>query len=320
MIINIITAAVFSGTAILMACLGEILTERSGNLNLGVEGIMYVGAVAGLAGAVQSDYSGLPAAVSVAAGCMASLLAGTLMSFVYAFQTVTMRVNQNVVGLSMTILGTGLGNYCGELLSQDHGGYVSVGDAVTKAIMTQPFQKLSEIPVIGDLFFSYNWFLYVTLAVAVLMYFYLRKTRTGINLRTVGENPAAADVSGISVTLYRYTATLIGGALCGLAGMYMSMVIDSGVWIHNCVNGYGWLAVALVIFSAWNPLRAIPCSLLFGMLMILRLYISIPGISPYIYDMSPYIATCVIIVINSIRKRYSGEPAALGKNYFREER
>ena len=162
---------------------------------------------------------------------------------------------------------------------------------------------------------------YFSLAAALATFFIIKKTKIGLKLTAVGENPYAADAAGVSVTKYRYIASVIGGALCGLAGMYMCMVTNSGVWVHGCISGYGWLAVALVIFSAWNPLKSIFCSIIFGALMIMRLYIAIPGLNPFIYDMCPYIVTSIVIIITSIRKTGKDHiPESLGENYYREER
>ena len=257
------------------------------------------------------------AAVSFIAGA----LSGMITSALFGFMTISLRVNQNVVGLIITIMGTGIGNFFGELMGQGAGGYISVTDE-TKAVFSGiHIPGLSFVPVIGGLLFSYNGMVYFSLAAALAFFFIIKKTKIGLKLTAVGENPYAADAVGVSVTKYRYIASVIGGALCGLAGMYMCMVTNSGVWVHGCISGYGWLAVALVIFSAWNPLKSIFCSIIFGALMIMRLYIAIPGLNPFIYDMCPYIVTSIVIIITSIRKTGKDHiPESLGENYYREER
>jgi simple sugar transport system permease protein len=162
---------------------------------------------------------------------------------------------------------------------------------------------------------------YFAIALALAMFWFFKKTRFGLNLVAVGEDPAAADAAGINVTKYRYLATVIGGGICGIGGMYMSMVTTSGVWVHGCVTGYGWLAVALVIFATWSPLRGILVAVIFGGLMIMRMYISIPGLPAQIYDMVPYLATILVLIITSVRQsKEHAMPAGCGLNYFREDR
>ena len=257
------------------------------------------------------------AAVSFIAGASSGMITSAL----FGFMTISLRVNQNVVGLIITIMGTGIGNFFGELMGQGAGGYISVTDE-TKAVFSGiHIPGLSSVPVIGELLFSYNGMVYFSLAAALAAFFIIKKTKIGLKLTAVGENPYAADAAGVSVTKYRYIASVIGGTLCGLAGMYMCMVTNSGVWVHGCISGYGWLAVALVIFSAWNPLKSIFCSIIFGALMIMRLYIAIPGLNPFIYDMCPYIVTSIVIIITSIRKTGKDHiPESLGENYYRKER
>lgn len=321
MIINFLIAAVLAGAPLVLATVGEIITEKSGNINLGVEGTMYIGAVASLAGAVAAEKLGLSGFGAAAVSFIAGALSGMITSALFGFMTISLRVNQNVVGLIITIMGTGIGNFFGELMGQGAGGYISVTDE-TKAVFSGiHIPGLSSVPVIGELLFSYNGMVYFSLAAALAAFFIIKKTKIGLKLTAVGENPYAADAAGVSVTKYRYIASVIGGALCGLAGMYMCMVTNSGVWVHCCISGYGWLAVALVIFSAWNPLKSIFCSIIFGALMIMRLYIAIPGLNPFIYDMCPYIVTSIVIIITSIRKTGKDHiPESLGENYYREER
>ncbi len=321
-IVNLINAAVLAGAPLLFGTLGEILTEKSGNLNLGVEGMMFMGAVSGLAASMLGEKlfaagSALPVALFAVLG---AFLFGALGALIYSFLTVTLRANQNVTGLTLTIFGAGLANFLGETLAQGSGGYAAVG-AGTKAVFSSlSIPVLSDIPVVGKLLFSYNFLVYLGIAIAVALWWFLKRTRAGLNLRAVGENPATADAAGINVTKYKYLATCIGGGICGVGGMYVSMVTCSGVWVHNCVSGIGWIAVALVIFAAWSPLRALIGSLVFGGLSVMRMYVQI-GIPMEIYDMVPYVATVIVLIITSIRQsKESMQPKSCGINYFREER
>jgi simple sugar transport system permease protein len=324
---TLIVAAVLAGTPLLLGALGEILTERSGNLNLGVEGMMFMGAISGLVGAYVYEQAVLAAgiavvgAVSALVALLVSFVVGAFGALIYGFLTITLRANQNVTGLVLTIFGTGFANFFGEHFGLLAGGYVAVSSVTKQAFAPLYIPFLSDIPVLGQLLFQYNWMVYFALAVALIMALFLFKTRFGLNLRAVGEDPAAADAAGISVEKYRYLATVIGGGICGIGGMYMSMVTTSGVWVHGCVTGYGWLAVALVIFATWSPLRGILVAIVFGGLMILRMYVSIPGLPVQLYEMLPYLATIVVLILTSVRqsKKHS-MPASTGLNYFREER
>jgi len=327
--LNFINMAVLASAPLLLATLGEILTEKSGNLNLGVEGMMFMGAIAGLGAAYHYEQAvtlagGTPSAlIATGIATLAAAGAGALGALIYAFLVVTLRANQNVTGLTLTIFGTGFGNFFGELLGKQAGGFVQVSSATKAMFSNISFGSLSTIPVIGPLLFNYNWLVYFSIIVMFAMAWFLAKSRRGLNLRAVGENPATADAAGINVTLYKYTATVVGGALCGLGGMYISMssTACAGVWVHDCVNGYGWLAVALVIFAMWSPTRAWLCGLVFGALLVVRNYYPIPGLPMQIYAMFPYIATILVLVFVSIRqvKEYA-QPASCGLNYFREER
>jgi simple sugar transport system permease protein len=322
-IVNLFNAAVLAGTPLLFGTLGEILTEKSGNLNLGVEGMMFMGAISGLAGALFyenlfSVSGGIPAAVLAV---VFSFLFGVLGAFIYSFLTVTLRANQNVTGLALTIFGTGFGNFFGDVLAgRSSGGYAAVGASTKAVFQNLRIPYLSEIPYLGKLLFSFNFLVYLGIAIAIVMAVFLNKTRAGLNLRAVGEDPAAADAAGINVTKYKYLATCIGGGICGMGGMYVAMVICSGVWVNNCVSGLGWIAVALVIFATWNPSRALLGSLIFGGLSIMRMYVPL-GIPSQIYDIFPYLATVIVLIATGIRQsKEHSIPKSTGLNYFREER
>ena len=324
---SLFIAAVLAGTPLLLGALGEILTEKAGNLNLGVEGMMFMGAITGLAGSYYYEQAvlakgGEPNGVlSALIALVCSFAAGTLGALIYSFLTITLHANQNVTGLTLTIFGTGFANFFGEFIGQKAGGYVAV-TAATKAAFTKlQIPLLSDIPVLGKLLFQYNWMVYFAIALAIVMAWFFNRSRVGLNLRAVGESPATADAAGIDITKYKYAATIIGGGICGIGGMYMSMVTTSGVWVHGCVSGYGWLAVALVIFATWSPARGVLVALAFGCLTIMRMYVNIPGLPAQIYDMLPYVATILVLVITSMREsKEHAQPKSCGENYFREER
>lgn len=321
-IVNLINAAVLAGAPLLFGTLGEVLTEKAGNLNLGVEGMMFMGAVSGLASSMFAEkLFGEGAALPIMLfAILGAFLFGALGALIYSFLTVTLRANQNVTGLTLSIFGAGLANFLGETLAQSSGGYAAVGAATKSVFSSISIPVLSDIPVLGKLLFSYNFLVYLGVAVAIVLWWFLKRTRPGLNLRAVGENPATADAAGVDVTKVKYFATCIGGGICGIGGMYVSMVTCSGVWVHNCVNGLGWIAVALVIFAAWSPLRALVGSLVFGGLSVMRMYVQI-GIPMEIYDMVPYVATVLVLIVTSIRQRKeSMQPHSCGINYFREER
>lgn len=324
---NLFVAAVLAGTPLLLGALGEILTEKAGNMNLGVEGMMFMGAITGLVSSYYYEQlvmnaGGTPSGfVSALLALATSFIAGAFGALIYSFLTITLRANQNVTGLTLTIFGTGAANFFGEFFAQKAGGYIAVSDVTKKAFINLNLPVLSDIPVLGKLLFQYNWMVYFAVAVAVIMMWFMAKSRVGLNLRAVGESPATADAAGISIEKYKYGATIIGGGICGIGGMYMSMVTTSGVWVHGCVSGYGWLAVALVIFATWSPARAILVSIVFGGLTVMRMYISISWLPTQIYDMIPYVATILVLIFTSMHEnKEHSQPKSCGINYFREER
>jgi simple sugar transport system permease protein len=309
-------AAILASVPLLFGTLGEIITERAGNLNLGVEGMMYMGAVLGFVGGYVTG--------SVPVALLCAFLAGALGALIYAFLTSTLKANQNVTGLTLTIFGTGFANFVGENLIINSPTASAVLPASMKAALSAyaiPF--LSDIPYIGPLFFKHTVFVYLAYAAAVVLGVYLFHTRRGLNLRAVGENPAAADAAGVHVNRVKYAHTLLGGGLCGLGGAYVSLITCGGAWTYNCVNGLGWIAVALVIFASWSPYRAILGALIFGALSVLRLYMpaGILALPPSLFSMVPFVVTAVVLVITSMRRsKERGQPASCGVNYFREER
>ena len=318
-----ILRAIPFGTIIMYGALGETLTEKSGNLNLGVPGIMYLGGFAGFASAwaYENTAANPNSAVSVLIAMSCAILASMAGGLIYAFLTISLRANQNVTGLALTTFGMGVANFFGVFIL--NGASYSAAPIANKAFSAK-IPVLSGLGTVGQILFSYGFLVYAAIALAIVLHWFLTRTRAGLNLRAVGENPATADAAGISVTKYRYLATVIGGAITGLGGLYLVMNAAAGVggaWVHDCIDGYGWLAVALVIFAVWSPKRALWCSLIFGGLACMRYYYPISFIPASIYDIVPYIVTAVVLVFVSLKRSRSNQPPeSLGLSYFREER
>lgn len=316
MLIKFLVAAVGAGTPLLFGTVGEILTEKTGHLNLGVEGMMSIGACIGFMAGYYTDNFFIAILAGAAAGALGALI--------YAVLTVTFMANQNVTGLTLTIFGIGFANFIGIfVLSKSPEGTLKLPEKITAAMRGGNIPALSKLPVVGELLFSYSPFVYIGIAIAVACAWYLNHTKAGLSLKAVGENPGAADAAGIKVTSVKYRNIILGGAICGIGGVYCAMIINGGVWISNNVGGLGWIAVALVIFANWQPAYAIWGSFIFGALRVLKYYIP-QSVLPFpiaFYDMLPFLITALVLVISSMRK--SGRinlPAALGLNYFREER
>ncbi len=316
LLIRFVAAAVAAGTPLLYGTLGEIMTEKAGHLNLGVEGMMSVGACAGFLAGYYTD--------SFALALLAAFAAAAASALIYGVLTVTFMANQNVTGLTLTIFGIGLSNFIGILaLGRSESGTLKLPEGITAQMRGAGLPGLKDIPVAGQLLFSYNAFVYIGAVIAVLLFLYFRKTKSGLNLQAVGHNPEAADAAGIPVTRYKYISILIGGGICGIGGAYCAMIINGGVWVSNNVGGLGWIAVALVIFANWKPLNAIGGSLVFGALRILKFYVpkSVLPLPNAFYDMMPFLITALILVAASMRKKQNlSLPGNLGNHYFREER
>lgn len=297
------------GTHILFAIVGGIICEKVGNTNLGIEGMMLMGAAVGFQVACATENALL--------AVLAAGIAGLVGALIYAVITVTLRGNQVVTGLVLTIFGTGVAGFIGKSVS----GY-SIPAPVINAFKPYDIPVLCDIPIIGKALFSQSIYVQMAIVTAIVAYFYINKTRFGLNLRAVGEDPAAADASGINVTLYKYVHILVGGFLCGIGGAYLSVVFLT-TWQDNVTAGAGWIAVALVIFSTWNPLKAIFAAYLFGMLKGLNFKMQGWGITvpSQILEMLPYIATIVVLIFITLRKKREHQPPkSLGNPYFREER
>ncbi|MBQ8508001.1 MAG: ABC transporter permease [Clostridia bacterium] len=308
--------AIQIGTPFLFATLGGILNEKVGHLNLGLEGMMLMGASFGF---TVAYYTGSPLLAILTAG-----VAGMIGALIYAVVTVTLKGDQTVTGFTITIFGTGLANFFGQSLT----GLI-LPPEFTEAVGTVAIPLLKDIPFLGTALFTQSPYVYMGIILAVLLMVYMKKTRFGLAMRMVGENPAAADASGIPVDLYKYTHIMAGGFLTGLGGAYLSLVYVSR-WMENITAGMGWIAVALIIFSTWNPMKAILGAYLFGILKGLSIKFqgiefSVLGlelsISSQIMDMLPYVMTVLVLVFTTIRHKHGSQaPAALGKPYFREER
>ena len=323
-IITFLQKAITQGIPLLFGANGEILTEKSGNLNLGVPGMMYMGGVAGLIGAFlyESSTAAPIPFVGMLISLICALLGAGLGALVYAVLTISLRANQNVTGLALTTFGMGFGNFFGGSLSKLAGGVGQLSTQVTASAFRAKIPVLCDLPVVGELLFSYGWLTYFSVIMTFVLSWFLFKTRPGLNLRAVGESAATADAAGLNVTAYKYLSTIVGGMMAGLGGLYFVMEYTGGTWVNNGFGDRGWLAVALVIFARWRPLNAIWGSFLFGGLYILYLYI--PGLGrsmQEIFKALPYVVTLVVLVITSLRKKREDQPpAGLGVAYFRESR
>ena len=324
-LVLLLSAAVLNGLPLLYGTVGEILSEKAGNLNLGVEGMMYMGGAMGLGAAFYYEtLSGGHAngLVAVVLAVLFAFLGGAFGAFLYSFLTISLRANQNVTGLALAIFGTGAGQFIGEYMRVNAGGYVAISNELKAVFQNSPFpQVLRDLPVVGPLVFGYNIFVYLGLAITIAMAIFLRRSRAGLCLRAVGESPATADAAGINITRYKYLATVIGGGISAIGGMVYIMTIAGCVWNHEGLAGEGLLAVALVIFCLWRPMNAVWGSVLFGALMILYLRLPIAIIPDQLYKILPYVVTVLVLILVSIRrKREDQPPAAMGLPYFREER
>ena len=326
MIATIIQRAVMQGTPLLFGSTGEILTEKSGHLNLGIPGIMYVGAISGVAGSFLYELGAggqLNPFLAIFIPLICSLTGSALMGLIYCFLTVTLRANQNVTGLALTTFGIGIGNFFGgSLIKLVDTDVPSISLSATSTIFKTQLPFADSLGWFGDIFLSYGFLVYVAIIVALIASHILNKTRIGLHLRAVGESPETADAAGINVTKYKYLATCIGSAIAGLGGLYYVMDYANGVWSNNGFGDRGWLAIALVIFSVWRPSISILGSILFGFLYVIPTYIPNISVSTKIlFEMLPYVVTIIVLVITSIRdKKENQPPAALGLPYFREER
>ena len=319
-IISYLSAAIIQGIPLLYGAVGEILTEKSGNLNLGIPGIMYMGGISGVVGSyIYEQTAENPQTwLLVLIPLLSSLLGSGILSLIYSFLTITLKANQNVTGLALTTLGVGIGNFFGGSLVNLFGNSGSIALPKTAAVYKATFPFMKNV---GDLAHT-GFLLYLAFIIAIIAAVFLKFTRQGLNLRAVGENPATADAAGINVSLYKYLSTCIGGMIAGLGGLYFVLDYTSGSWTNNGFGDRGWLAIAIVIFALWKPNHAILSSIVFGGLYIAC--VKIPGLSASnkeLIKMLPYVVTIIVLVAVSIRKKRENQPPeSLGQSYFREER
>ena len=305
-----LVAGIGLGTPLVFGTVGEILTERSGILNLGVQGIMLFGAVAGFWVTFVTE--------SLWLGVLAALVAGAGLSVIHAFNSVTLRVSQIVSGLALTIFGTGVAVYIGKAGSDPLIGQPS------KAIFEPIFPEgLADLPIVGPLIFGHDALVYLSWVIVAAASYYLFRTRPGLTVRAVGEDPASAEAAGINVSAVRYIHVMIGGALAGLGGAYFSLALVPS-WQDNPIGQAGWISIALVILASWRPWRALWVAYLFGIAGRLNftfqtLEINVPAT---LLDMLPFLLAIIamIALTSGKRARFLGAPAALAIPYFREER
>lgn len=311
-----------------LAALGELLTEKSGSLNLGTPGTMCVGASAGFiavfsyCNAVENPSAVVILLLSLGVAFLASMLMGLL----YGFFTVSLRINQNVVGLVLTIFGCGLAEFLSYYFIESESGNVSCEAAFRVFTAKIPFLS-DRLGWFSDLFFHYGFLLYTTILLTVLLSLFLNRTRAGLHLRAVGENPGTADAAGINVTRYRYLASSLGAGMVGVAGIFCVMEFQNGSWstaVVSSIEAFGWLAVALVIFALWKPLNLLWGSVIFGFCYWAYVYLpEMLGIkvSTDLMRMLPYVITILVLIVVNLRKSKENQgPASLGLSYFREER
>ena len=302
-IISVAQRTLVAGTPLLLGTIGEIICERSGILNLGVEGVMSIGAVTAF---IVTFYTNSPWL-----GLYAAVLAGMLISLVHAFASITLQSNQVVSGLALTMLGLGISGLAGKPY---------VGKPLVVKMQTFPIPVLSDIPFVGPIFFSQSPFFYMAILLAVAAWFTLEHTRIGIKIRSTGENPKATEAQGIHVSWIRYACVLAGGAFSGMAGAHLS-VSYSKSWIEGMTAGRGWIVIALTIFALWNPTRAIIGAFLFGGIFVLQYLLQPLGVSPNFLAMLPYLTTlAVLLIIGLGDRRKLNAPAMLGEPYKRGER
>ena len=270
-IASFIKAAIIQGIPLLFGATGEIITEKSGNLNLGIPGIMYMGGISGIIGGYLYERStDAPiAALCILIPLLSSLVGSTLMALIYSFLTITLRANQNVTGLALTTMGVGIGNFFGGSLLSFFGESGSISLLTTGKCFKASLPFASKLGLFGDTFLSFGFLAYLAIIIALVASWYLNRTRSGLSLRAVGENPATADAAGVNVTLYKYLATCIGGAIAGLGGLYFVMDYTGGAWTNDGFGDRGWLAIAIVIFALWRPKSGILRSFVFGGLYII---------------------------------------------------
>lgn len=302
-IISVVQRTLVAGTPLLLGTVGEIISERSGILNLGVEGVMAVGAVTAF---IVTHHTGNPWL-----GLCAAIVAGMLISIVHAFASVSLQSNQVVSGLALTMLGLGLAGLLGKPY---------VGKPLSIKINAMPIPFLSDIPIVGPVLFNQSPFFYLAILLAIGVWFMLEHTLLGIRIRSAGENPKATETQGVNVSLIRYLSVLAAGGFSAMAGAHLSISYSKS-WIEGMTAGRGWIVIALTIFALWNPLRAVFGAFLFGGIFVLQYMLQPLGISPNFLAMLPYLATLLVLLVGGLRdSRRLNAPAMLAEPYRRGER
>ena len=325
-VVAFIPRAVQQAVPLMLGSTGETITEKSGNLNLGIPGVMYVGAICGVIGSFFYEQgNNFNSFLGIFIPMVCCLIGSLLMGLLYCVLTVTLRANQNVTGLAMTTFGVGIGNFFGgSLIKIANSDVPSIALSKTSIAFSKTLPFADKCGWFGAMFLSYGFLAYLAIIISLMASYVFKHTRIGLHLRAVGENPATADAAGINVTKYKYLSTCIGCMIAGLGGLYYVMDYASGVWSNDAFGDRGWLAIALVIFTIWKPDFGILASILFGGLYIVYLYLP-TGMDHMeikeLYKMIPYVVTLIVLVLTSIRnKREDQPPASLGLNYFREDR
>ena len=319
----LLDSSIAFGTVIMLGALGEILIEKSGNLNLGIPGVMFLGAIGGLIPPFFYElHGGTSPIVGIVLSFICAMIFAAFGGLIYSFLTITLRANQNVTGLTLTIFGAGFAEFFGASLNKLAGGVGQISIPVTSAGF-RAYTALGSMGGFMKIIFGHGFLVYLALIIAVIMHWFLNHTRKGLNLRAVGENPGTADAAGINVTKYKYLGTIVGSAIAGLGGLFYTVDYIKGTWANDgTIEGLGWLAVVLVVFATWKPLNAIWGSYLFGIVMWSYMYV--PGLTrstSELYKMLPYVMTLVVLILVSLRKKRENQPpASLGLSYFREER
>lgn len=329
MLASFIQRAIMQGIPLLFGSAGEIITEKSGHLNLGIPGIMYVGGISGVTGAFlyENSFSGhlqdMNPFLAILIPLICTLVGSMIMGFIFSFLCITLHANQNVTGLALTTFGVGFGNFIGgSLVKLTNSDMPSISLTTTSNLFRTSLPMADKLGWFGTVFLSYGFLAYVAVIIALICGWFLKKTRTGLHLRAVGENPGTADAAGINVDKYKYIATIIGSGIAGLGGLYYVMDYANGSWSNNAFGDRGWLAIALVIFAVWRPTLAIFGSFAFGGLYIVHNYIpNLDFSAQELIKIAPYVVTILVLIFISIKdSKESQPPQHLGQNYFREDR
>lgn len=319
MLVPFLVAAISMGVVYLYGSIGETIIEKGGNLNLGIPGIMCLGALGGVLGVnwyiALFTVENIVPIFLILFSITFSFLFAALGGLIYAVLTVTFQANQNVTGLALTTFGVGCMKFIGSNIDQSN-------LTLASRSISKLFSNYDKLGWFGEIFLSHGILVYIAFALAILISIFLNKSRKGLFLRSIGESPQTADAQGINVTLYKYLAILIGSGIAGIGGLYYVMDRSSGTtFVEAAIEAFGWMAVALVIFSMWKPTIGIFGSILFGGLYVLPSFINVSNVQIKLFDILPYVVTVIVLIVTSVlNNKNSQPPQSLGVNYFREER